>query len=273
MLTTFTYRLYPSARQERRLSRHLEECRWLWNHLLGERKTAWEEWQESLTYYDQQHALPSLQDGARPTLTQVHSQVVQQVAKRAYLAFAASFRWLGATPGSPRFRGARRSESEEQAAWKQRQRRRRAVARIRWGRNEFTHQRRRRLVKQFDLIAIEDLAVSHRIQKGPRAKSMHDAAWGPCAELMSVKAAWAGRSFMAVDPAYASQDCSSCGNRKTDLTLADRLSQRRNHDCLLSIDRDLNAARNMLARGQACLAQAEKPLRSNASGVVTIAQL
>jgi putative transposase len=94
------------------------------------------------------------------------------------------------------------------------------------------------------------------VQNSNLAKSIHDVAWGQFRELISIKAAWAGRKYIAVDPAYTSQDCSGCGWRKPDLTLADRMYQCRNPDCLLSIDRDLNAARNILARGRACLAQA-----------------
>jgi transposase len=43
MLKTFQYRLYPTKRQDRLLTEHLEELRWLWNTLLAERKTAWED--------------------------------------------------------------------------------------------------------------------------------------------------------------------------------------------------------------------------------------
>ncbi len=59
MLKTFQYRLYPTKRQARLLTEQLEELRWLWNTLLAERKTAWEERQETLSYYDQQNALPA----------------------------------------------------------------------------------------------------------------------------------------------------------------------------------------------------------------------
>ena len=48
ILKTFKYRLYPSKRQERLLMAQLEELRWLWNTLLAERKTAWEERQQAM---------------------------------------------------------------------------------------------------------------------------------------------------------------------------------------------------------------------------------
>src|SRR6476659_728104 len=83
---TFHYRLYPNKQQQRLLEQQLEECRWLYNHLLAERRDAWVHRQESLRLYDQQAALPELKT-TRPTLAQVQSQVLQNVAVRIDLAF------------------------------------------------------------------------------------------------------------------------------------------------------------------------------------------
>jgi putative transposase len=60
MRKTFKYRLYPTKQQQRLLSQQLEECRWLYNHLLAARRDAWEQRQESLRYYDQAMSLPAL---------------------------------------------------------------------------------------------------------------------------------------------------------------------------------------------------------------------
>jgi putative transposase len=91
----------------------LEECRWLWNTLLAERKRAGEERQEMVDYYEQKAELPSLKAGERPSLSEVHSQVLQDVALRLKKAFDAFFRRLkaGENPGYPRFRGQGRYDS------------------------------------------------------------------------------------------------------------------------------------------------------------------
>jgi putative transposase len=94
MLKVFQYRLYPTKRQDRLLTEQLAELRWLWNTLLAERKTAWEERQETLSYYDQQNALPSFKDLLRPGLKQIHSLVVQDVVRRLQKAMDAFFRRL-----------------------------------------------------------------------------------------------------------------------------------------------------------------------------------
>lgn len=112
MLKTFRYRLRLTGKQTRALKQTLDECRWLYNHLLEQRKTAWEQRQQSLNYHSQATLLPKLKL-ERPTLKAVHSQVLQNVAVRIDLAFKAFFRRVkaGAKPGYPRFRGAHRYDS------------------------------------------------------------------------------------------------------------------------------------------------------------------
>jgi putative transposase len=143
--------------------------------------------------------------------------------------------------------------SEERVAWRARRRRRTVVARvherIHWRRSDFAHQASRRLVNQYDAIAVEELSVRQMVANHPLAKSIHDAAWTQFSSLLACKAAWADRRFVAVNPAYTSQECSGCGHRKTDLTLVDRTYIC--PQCGLIIDRDRNAALNILARGKA----------------------
>src|SRR5215471_6848432 len=112
MRRAIRYRLYPTKQQQRLLAEQLEECRWLYNHLLAERRNAWEQRQESVRLYDQQATLPALK-AERPALAGVHSQVLQNVAVRIDLAFQAFFRRVrtGETPGYPRFRGHGRYDS------------------------------------------------------------------------------------------------------------------------------------------------------------------
>jgi putative transposase len=103
---TFRYRLSPTPAQETALRRTLDACRWLYNRLLEERKVAWEETETSVTLYQQHERIPVLKV-ERPSLGQVHSQVLQNVAVRIDLAFKAFFHRVkaGETPGYPRFRG------------------------------------------------------------------------------------------------------------------------------------------------------------------------
>ena len=106
MLKTFKYRLYPTSHQEHLMRSTLDECRWLYNHLLEERKNAWEQEQKSLNYYTQAVSIPKLKK-ERDSLSDVYSQVLQNVAVRVDLAFKAFFRRVkaGEKAGYPRFKG------------------------------------------------------------------------------------------------------------------------------------------------------------------------
>jgi putative transposase len=99
-------------------------------------------------------------------------------------------------------------------------------------------------VREYDLIAVEALHLNWLVG-GPLAKAVHDASWAKFISMLRYKAAKAGARFIEVDPRNTTQDCSGCGAR-VQKRLADRW-----HDCpscRLSIDRDLNAARNILHR-------------------------
>jgi len=103
---TYKYRLFPTKRQQTILDKTLEECCWLYNHFLKERKTSWGKNKKSLSYHSQTVSIPRLKK-KRPSLTSVYSQVLQNVAMRVDLAFKAFFRRVktGKKPGYPRFKG------------------------------------------------------------------------------------------------------------------------------------------------------------------------
>ncbi|MBA2680872.1 MAG: IS200/IS605 family element transposase accessory protein TnpB [Ktedonobacteraceae bacterium] len=112
MRKTYKYRIYPTKKQARKLNETLDECRWLYNHLLETRKTTYAQHGTSLSLYQQQDTFPLLKE-QRPTLKQVYSQVLQNVAVRIDLAFKAFFRRVkaGEKPGYPRFRSTDRYDS------------------------------------------------------------------------------------------------------------------------------------------------------------------
>jgi putative transposase len=112
MRKTFQYRLFPNKKQVKALEATLEECRWLYNHLLEKRRDAWEQEGKSLSLYGQQETFSQLKE-ERPSLKGVHSQVLQNVAVRIDLAMKAFFRRCkaGEKPGYPRFRGKDRYDS------------------------------------------------------------------------------------------------------------------------------------------------------------------
>jgi putative transposase len=106
------YRLFPTKCQSRLLAEALDTCRQVYNQTLARRKEAWEMRQETLSLYES-NALLTQWKRERPALSQVHSQVLQNVQERVDLAYKAFFRRVkaGETPGFPRFRGPGRYDS------------------------------------------------------------------------------------------------------------------------------------------------------------------
>jgi len=133
--------------------------------------------------------------------------------------------------------------------------RRKAVARrakvsqkVKRQRQDFHHKTALQLVRENDTIYLEDVQVAHMIRNRHLAKSIADAAWGQFRTILSCKAAWAGKSVMAIPAQYTSQECSGCGER-----VPKSLSVRTHvcPSCGLVMDRDENAAVNIFRAGQA----------------------
>jgi putative transposase len=125
---------------------------------------------------------------------------------------------------------------------------RRAVARCHGAtarqRANHLHQASARLVRFYDVIVVEALKVK-ALARSALAKDVHDASWAKFISMLRYKAEWAGAQLVEVDPRNTTQDCSGCGI-KVPKELGDRLHKCPH--CGLSIDRDLNAARNILHR-------------------------
>jgi putative transposase len=112
-MKTYKFRLSPSKSQRTKLLQTLELCRWVFNETLATRKNAWEQEKKSITRFDTIKMLPYWKV-EKPELSQVYSQVLQEVCTRVDLAFQSYFRRVkdGAEKvGYPRFKGCGRYDS------------------------------------------------------------------------------------------------------------------------------------------------------------------
>ncbi len=145
---------------------------------------------------------------------------------------------------------AQRTLSKAPKGTPERRKKRKVVARVHertlWRRTNFSHQHSRKVINQFGVIAVEDLNVNRMLHNHCLAKSISDAAWSSFFSMLSCKAEEAGRTLLKVNPAYTSQTCSKCGHRQP-MPLNQRIFNC--PDCLLQLDRDLNASLNILALG------------------------
>jgi len=129
---------------------------------------------------------------------------------------------------------------------KQRERLTKLHHKIKNQRNDFLHKESRKLVKNYDVIVLEDLRVKNMVKNHHLAKSISDAAWAKFTEYLSYKAESAGKKVVFVNPRNTSQICSGCGE-----TVKKSLSVRVHKCpfCGLILDRDVNAAINILRLG------------------------
>ncbi len=147
---------------------------------------------------------------------------------------------------------AQRRFSKQEKGTPERARVRKAVAhiheRVANRRHNFAHQIARKLVDAFGLIVVEDLSIKDMQRDNFRSinKSISDAAWRMFLDLLSFKAEEAGRKVVKVNPAYTSRTCSNCGSKRK-LELSERVFEC--FCCGLVLDRDHNAALNILALG------------------------
>ena len=118
---------------------------------------------------------------------------------------------------------------------------------VRRQRQDFHHKAARALVQQYDTIYHEDLQTANMVRNRHLAKSISDAGWSAFLSILSFQAACAGRSVIAIPPAYTSQTCSGCG-----VLVQKGLSVRWHAcpDCGTSLHRDHNAAKNRERFGQ-----------------------
>ncbi len=106
------------------------------------------------------------------------------------------------------------------------------------------HQATIAIVKKYDKIIVETLNVKGMMQNHNLAQAISDVSFGEVVRQLSYKAQWQGKEVVKADQWYASsKTCSCCGHKKEKLGLGERIYNCGN--CGLSIDRDLNAAKNL----------------------------
>ena len=129
----------------------------------------------------------------------------------------------------------------------------RAHRKVRNARHDFLHRASTRLVRGNDLIVIEDLAVANMVRNRHLARVICDCGWGEFRRQLEYKCQRHGRQLVVIDRWYpSSKTCSACGHLLAELSLSTRTWQC--PSCGARHDRDVNAARNILAAGQAVTA-------------------
>ena len=114
-------------------------------------------------------------------------------------------------------------------------------------RKDFLDKLSTNLVKSYDIIVIEDLKSSQMMKNHKLAKAIGNASWYEFRTMLSYKCRWYGKQLIIVPPYYTSRDCSNCNHTSGKRKLIVREWTCEN--CGVHHDRDINAAKNILAKG------------------------
>ncbi|HYU75215.1 MAG TPA: RNA-guided endonuclease TnpB family protein [Ktedonobacteraceae bacterium] len=138
-------------------------------------------------------------------------------------------------------------------------------ARIADRRRDYQHKLSREIIRENQVVCVESLHVKNMVKNHTLAKAISDVGWGEFVRQLAYKAEWYGRTLVKIDKWYpSSKRCFDCGHILDSLTLDIRYWTC--PQCGVSHDRDINAAKNILAAGLAVAAcgEAVRPGRAKA---------
>jgi putative transposase len=124
----------------------------------------------------------------------------------------------------------------------------RIQAKISDARIDHLHKLTTRLIRENQTIVVEDLAVKNMVKNPKLARAISDAGWGELVRLLEYKALWYGRTVVKIDRWFpSSKRCGNCGHIVEKLPL--NIREWNCPECGTHHDRDINAAKNILAVG------------------------
>nr|WP_236746112.1 transposase [Mycobacteroides abscessus] len=125
-------------------------------------------------------------------------------------------------------------------------------ARIADRRRDNLHKLSTRLIRENQVVMVEDLGVRNMVRNRSLARAISDTGWAQLRSMLEYKAEWYGRTVVAIDRFYpSSKTCSACGMINENMSLDVRAWSCR---CGAVHDRDVNAAKNIQALGLSVLA-------------------
>ncbi|GAA4511319.1 hypothetical protein GCM10023191_075240 [Actinoallomurus oryzae] len=251
--TSYKVRVYPTPEQATVLNCTLGCARLVWNKVLAWRKTRYRTGRLKTSYAETDRYLTELKrDPNLAFLSEVSCVPLQQTLRHQHTAFVNFFagrarypryksrqrKDFAVTSDGEKIANARRLAKRERnlaryqrrMARKQRGSSNRAKARakvarahrkVAASRADFLHKASARLVRDHDVVVIEDLNVKGMVRNRRLAKAISDCGWGEFRRQLEYKAARYGRHLIVIDRWYpSSKTCSACGHLLVELGLS-----------------------------------------------------
>ena len=194
-------------------------------------------------------------EGETEPLPVVEAQVGLDLGLKAMVILS-----TGEAVGNPKFYAkdekrlakAQRRHAKKKKGSKNREKARRKVARVHARindrRRDYQHKLSTRIVHENQVICVESLAVKNMVKNHCLAKAINDVGWGEFVRQLEYKSQWYGRTLVTIDRWYpSSKTCHDCKHVVEDLPLDVR--EWVCPKCGVWHDRDINAAKNILAEG------------------------
>jgi IS605 OrfB family transposase len=243
MEKAYRYRFYPTNEQEQLLRRTLGCVRLTYNKALAYRTASWYERQERIGYGETSSMLTAWKkEEELDFLNDLSSVPLQQGLRNLQAAFTNFF------AGRAKYPNFKKKSNGGSAQF--------TKAGFRWkdsivdARTDFLHKLTTQLVRENQTIAVEDLAIKNLVKNRKLALAISDASWGELIRQLTYKCQWYGPELIKIDRWFpSSKRCGNCGHVVEKLPL--NVREWDCSKCGAHHDRDLNAAKNILAAGLA----------------------
>ncbi|MGF7535691.1 RNA-guided endonuclease TnpB family protein [Bacillus mexicanus] len=240
----YKFRIYPTKEQQILIHKTFGSCRFLFNHFLHEWNQTYEKTGKGLSYNACANQLPQLKN-TYIWLKEIDSTALQSSVRFLSDSFTRFFkkqnRALLAKKKNIKLIDAKNYQ-------KQKIKVARLHEKVKNQRQDFLHKLSTDLVKNHDVIVIEDLHTEGMLKNRKLSKAISDVSWSEFVSMITYKADWYGKTIIKIDRWFpSSQICNNCGHQDGPKPLNIRTWTCNNCGC--AHDRDINAAMNIKNEG------------------------